>query len=187
MCSDSQVPHRLQHCSDPPRELASALWMQLANRQPGRDVVQVHGAAKCQENQHHNIHLPQLTGQVSNQDALGLVVQTAWCQSKALLRPMPSQMEGSWVTACTQAFGQTPARPWNILNVPQQRPQWPLVRTVCIMAHPAGLVPPLANREETLPTECGWGRTPQSILTSHLVPQVDLAKWTEQGDNPETH
>lgn len=96
----------------------------MANRQPGWDVVQVHGTDKCQEDQHHNIHLPHLTGQVSNQDALGLVVQTAWCQSKAFLWPMPSQMEGSWVTACTQAFGQTPARPWNILSVPQQRPQW---------------------------------------------------------------
>lgn len=113
---------RLEHRSGPCGELASPLRISPANQQPGRDTVQVRGAAKCHDDQHHDIHLPRLTGQASNRAALGLVVRNARCQSEALLWPIPSQMEGSWVAARSQASGQSPARPWNILNVPQQRP-----------------------------------------------------------------
>lgn len=188
---------RLEHCSDPPRELPSPLRTELPNQQPGRDAVQVRGAAKCQD-QHHHIHLPHRTGQASNQDALGLAAQNARCQSEAFLWPLPSQMEGSWVTACSQASGQSPARPWNILNVPQQRPSWPLVRTVCIAAHPAGLLASPANRGGKLllsaagvklhtdtppcpPGGSGWGQTDRarrqqpSCQSSNLVSELDLS------------
>lgn len=76
-------PHvKLEHSSDTLWESASPLWVQPANQQSGRDTVQVHGAAKCQEDQHHNTHLLHLTGQASNQGTLGLAIQTSRAKAK---------------------------------------------------------------------------------------------------------
>lgn len=154
LCSDSQVPHRLQHCSDPPRELTSPLWIQVANQQPGQDVVQVHGAAKCQGDRQYNIHLPPSKWPsvkprhfgVSNSDCVvpkqSLPVADALTDGGELgqcLQP------GFWTNSC-QALEHS--------QCSSTAAPVAFARTVCIMAHPAGLVPSLANREEKLLTEC---------------------------------
>lgn len=127
-------PHtRLEHCSDPLRELAVPYGHSRPVGSLAGPLSKSTGLPNAKRIGTTTCTVLHLTGQVSNQDPPGSGVQTAWCQSKAFfLWPMPchSQMEGRWVTACSRAFRLTAARPWHVLGVPQQRPYWPLVRAV---------------------------------------------------------
>lgn len=93
-----------------------------------------HRAAKCQEDE-HDIHGPHLSSQASKRDtrvssAAGTVPK------QSLPRPATVPHRRRWATAHGLAFQHAPARPRNVLCVPQQLPHGPLIRTVMCYLQP---------------------------------------------------